>query len=148
MHEISDLMQGFIFSQVLNYMVYISRKYFLPYCDSLCQTISQYGEKILPWSLEWYHWFRAWETQCMCTIRNEANRQSEEQRQDCNICLSHVFLKCESHKWLQVTEQLETDSSAEYFWINLDNQKVSGRGLCASVTWTSTYLRMHNKQCH
>ena len=48
MHEISDLMQGFTFSQVINYMVYISIQYFLPYCDSLCQKLSQYGETILP----------------------------------------------------------------------------------------------------
>ena len=48
MHEISDLMQGFTFSQVINYLVYISIQYFLPYFDSLCQILSQYDEKILP----------------------------------------------------------------------------------------------------
>ena len=47
MHEIHDLMQGFTVSQVTNNVVYIHvYSIFSPYCDSFCQKLSQYGEKI------------------------------------------------------------------------------------------------------
>ena len=72
-------MQNFTFFQVLSYMVLnymVIYSIFLPYCESLCQKLSQYGEKILPcslaweknWRLAWDQWFRAWDAQCMCTI--------------------------------------------------------------------------------
>ena len=60
---------------------------FSPYCDSFWHKLSQYGKKntvylcipysLLPgeiWSLVWDHWFRAWDAQCMCTIRIPKNK--------------------------------------------------------------------------
>ena len=47
MREIRDLMQDYRISQLINNMVCINIKYFLPYCDHFWYKLSQYGKKVL-----------------------------------------------------------------------------------------------------
>ena len=78
---ISDLMQGFTISQVINYMVFISVQDFfyhivIVHVRNYHNMVKKYclealHEKKKNWSHAWDHWFRAWDAQCMCTINHQ-----------------------------------------------------------------------------